>query len=94
MNAAPPALRTGSPRFALNHAIYDLTRHPDARRIAADKARFLAEYPLSAEEREALLHLQWRKLEDLGVLPNLLYRYYALHGLPPETFPDALAGRT
>ena len=61
------------------------------------KAEFIARYELRPEERQALLGPQWRRLIDLGVLPNLMYRYYALHGLAPkpedaaaiETQPDA-----
>lgn len=91
MSGAPSQLSIGSRRFALNQAIFDLTRHPDARSLVADKVRFLADYPMRPEEREALLSLQWRRLEELGVLPNLLYRYYTLHGLAPESFPAAVA---
>ena len=28
----------------------------------------------------------WRELLALGVLPNLVYRYYMMHGLAPESF--------
>jgi hypothetical protein len=88
---APP----GSPRYAVNRAVVDLCRRPDARAQIADKADFKAEffagYPLSDEERQALLHAEWRRLLELGVLPNLVYRYYMLHGLAPESFPATIA---
>lgn len=84
-------LATGSPRYAINRVIFDLSRRPDARAIVADKATFLAGYELGAEEREALLGPKWASLLELGALPNLVYRYYMLHGLAPETFPAAIA---
>ena len=89
--ASPPPSQTGSERYAINQAIFDLARHPDARKFIADKAGFLAAYPLRPEERQALLGPEWKRLLELGVLPNLLYRYYALHGMPPETFSAAVA---
>jgi len=84
-------LSTGSPRYAINRVIFDLSRNPNARAIVADKAQFLAGYELGPEERKALLGPDWNRLLDLGVLPNLVYRYYMLHGLAPETFPAAIA---
>lgn len=82
----------GSPRYWLNRALVDLCRSPDARAQVADKAAFFARYALSAEERQALLTPQWRRLLELGALPNLVYRYYSLHGLRPETFPAVIKG--
>jgi hypothetical protein len=84
-------LLPGSPRYAINCAVVDLCRRPDARTMIADKANFFAAYPLRAQEREALLGQRWRRLLELGVLPNLVYRYYMLHGLAPESFPGAVA---
>lgn len=91
MNARPSQPPPGSPRYVVNRAIIDLCRSPDARTLIARKAEFFAAYPLSAEERSALLGPQWRRLLELGVLPNLVYRFYMLHGLKPETFPAAVA---
>jgi hypothetical protein len=85
----------GSPRYAINRAVIDLCRRPDSRMLIASNAGFLAEffagYPLSEEERQALLRGQWRRLLEFGVLPNLVYRYYMLHGLAPESFPATIA---
>jgi hypothetical protein len=81
----------GSPRYAINRAVIDLCRNPNARTLIANKADFFAAYPLSGEERQALLGQQWRRLLELGLLPNLVYRYYMLHGLAPESFPTAIA---
>lgn len=85
------SLSTGSPRYAINQVIFDLIRRPDARALVADKATLLAGYELGPEERNALLGPNWSRLLELGVLPNLVYRYYMLHGLAPETFPAAIA---
>ena len=84
-------LATGSPRFAINRVMWDLSRQPNARALVADKEAFLAAYELRPEEREALLGPKWSRLLELGALPNLVYRYYMLHGLAPETFPAAIA---
>jgi hypothetical protein len=83
----------GSPRYALNRAMFDLARAPNRRALIADKAAFLAGYGLDNDAREALLRPDWRGLLELGALPNLVYRYYVLHGFAPETFAAAAAGR-
>jgi hypothetical protein len=72
----------------------DLCRAPNARTLIAEKSDFFAQYTLNAEERAALLAPQWRRLLELGVLPNLVYRYYMLHGLAPESFPTAIKAAT
>ena len=84
-------LATGSPRFAINRVLWDLSRQPNARTLVADKETFLAGYELCPEERQALLGPEWSRLLELGALPNLVYRYYMLHGLAPATFPAAIA---
>ena len=88
--SARPSDPPGSPRYAINRAVIDFCRTPDARNRIATKADFFAAYPLSAEEREAVLGGEWRRLLELGVLPNLVYRFYMLHGLAPESFPAAI----
>jgi hypothetical protein len=84
-------LSTGSPRYAINRVMFDLSRQPNARALVADKEAFLAGYELRPEERKALLGPEWSRLLELGALPNLVYRYYMLHGLTPGTFPAAIA---
>jgi len=91
MSIRPTDPPPGSPRYAINRAVVDLCRNPNARTLIADKADFFAAYPLSPEERAALLGRRWRRLLELGVLPNLVYRYYMLHGLAPESFPAAVS---
>jgi len=86
-----PDLPPGSPRYGINRAVIDLCRQPNARTLIANKADFFAGYSLSDEERQALLGPDWKRLLDLGVLPNLVYRYYMLHGLAPESFRTAIA---
>jgi hypothetical protein len=83
----------GSPRYMVNRVIFDLTRRPDARTLIAAKAAFIADYPVSDEERQALIGPDWTRLLAMGALPNLVYRYYMLHGHAPETFPAAIAAR-
>lgn len=83
----------GSPRYTLNRVIYDLANHPEARKMAAAKEAFLARYPVTEDERAALLRPDWPRLLALGALPNLVYKYYMLHGLAPESFPAAIAGQ-
>lgn len=92
MNTPSPDQPPGSPRYWVNRALVDLCRAPDARAQVANKSDFFAKYALSAEERQALLAPEWRRLLELGVLPNLLYRYYMLHGHKPETFPNVIKG--
>ena len=91
MSSSSPTPAPGSPRYAINRAIIDLCRSPDARALVVNKAEFFANYPLRDEERRALLGPDWRGLLALGVLPNLVYRYYMIHGLAPESFPSAIA---
>jgi hypothetical protein len=83
---------SGSPRYAVNRVIFDLARAPNGRALVADKEAFLAGYVLSEDVRSALLRPDWRRLLELGALPNLVYRYYMLHGFAPESFPQAAAG--
>lgn len=92
MNTSTPDQPPGSPRYWVNRALVDLCRAPDARAQVANKSDFFAKYSLSPEERQALLAPEWRHLLELGVLPNLVYRYYMLHGLKPETFPNVIKG--
>ena len=90
MSAQPSNPSPGSPRYAINRAVIDFCRTPNARTLIATKADFFAAYPLSTEERQAVLGQEWRRLLELGVLPNLVYRFYMLHGLAPESFPAAI----
>lgn len=88
-SATPPS----GARYAVNRVIFDLARDPDPRARLADKAAFLARYDLDQEARAALLGPDWARLLALGALPNLVYRYYAMHGGAPESFPAAVAAQ-
>jgi hypothetical protein len=88
--ADPPP---GSPRYAINRAIIDFCRTPNARSLIPTKGDFFAAYPLSAEERQAVLGQEWQRLLEFGVLPNLVYRFYMLHGFAPDSFPAAIAAK-
>jgi hypothetical protein len=85
-----PGPPPGSPRYWINRALVDLFRSPNPRTLIAGKSDFFAGYPLGGEERSALLAPDWKRLLELGVLPNLVYRYYMMHGLKPESFPAAV----
>lgn len=91
MNNPSPSPAPGSPRYGINRAIIDLCRNPNARTLVANKPQFFASYSLRDEELQALVRPDWRGLLALGVLPNLVYRYYMMHGLAPESFPSAIA---
>ena len=74
--------------YQVNRALYDFSRRAGA---ADDKDSFLADYDLTEEERAALSGPNFSALLDLGGLPNLVYRYYARHGLSPKDFAQRLA---
>jgi hypothetical protein len=84
----------GSPRYPINRAIIDFCRTPNARNLIATKGDFFATYSLSAEERQAVLAEEWQRLLEFGVLPNLVYRFYMLHGFAPDSFPAAIAAKS
>lgn len=81
MTQPKPTPASGTGRYRVNRAIFDLVRHPDRRELIADKAAFLSNYQLEPEEREALEAPDWPTLLKLGALPNLIFKYYLLHGL-------------
>ena len=94
VSTSPPDPPPGSPRYAINRAVIDLCRNPECTRDGCEQGGVLRR--LSAERRGAAgaARRQWRRLLDLGVLPNLVYRYYMLHGLAPETFSTAIAAKS
>ena len=83
--------------YQLNKAVYELSRRPDRRAAIQDKDGLFAAYDLGADERAALAEPNFSALRALGLLPNLLFRYYLLHGLSAARFRQRLldeAGRT
>jgi len=66
--------------YLLNKAMYEATRAENTAAFQHDKAAWLGRYPLSENERNALLGPSFRSLLAQGGLPNLVYRYFRLHG--------------
>ena len=82
-----------SARYWLNRALFDLADQANRKAFAADRAAWLARYPLDAEALAALEAPGWRVLLDRGALPNLVFKFFMMHGHPPEKFA-VIAGET
>ncbi len=82
--------RPASARYWLNRALFDLGQAEHRATFHADKEGYLSGYPLEPGARAALLGPDWSALVAAGALPNLIFKYYMLHGHAPETFPQAL----
>lgn len=76
--------------YQLNKAVYELSRREDRRSIVQTGGAFFDRYDLSARERRALTEPNFAALRDLELLPNLLYRYYIIHGLSPSQFRERM----
>ncbi len=85
MTRGPPA----SARYWINRALFDLGDPACRRQFGADRASYLDRYPLDADARAALEAPGWQALLDCGALPNLVFKYFVMHGHPPETFAAA-----
>jgi hypothetical protein len=72
--------------YALNRVLFDLIRRPDRPEILKNLEPFLAGYTLEEPERQALLDRNFGRLLALGALPNLVFKYYLWHGLPPSEY--------
>ena len=72
--------------------MFDAAQAADKPALMADKEAFLAAYPLDAEARAAFIEPGWRRLLDLGVLPNLVFKLYMMHGLAPDQFAETIDG--
>ena len=83
--------RPGSARYWLNRALFDLGDPARRREFGADRAAWLDRYPLDAGARAALETPGWQALLECGALPNLVFKYFMLHGHPPGKFA-AIAG--
>ena len=79
-------------QYDINRVLFDLIRRPDRPEILKDLEPFLANYRLADEEKAALLRAQYGRLLALGALPNLVFKYYLWHGLPPGEFAARAAG--
>ena len=87
MTRSPPA----SARYWLNRALFDLGEPDNRQAFASDRTAWLGRYPLDADARAALEAPGWRALLDRGALPNLVFKYFMLHGHAPGKFA-AIAG--
>ncbi len=67
-------------RYALNKAMYQGTRPESQESVLTDKPGFVSGFDLDEAERSALSGPDFGALLELGGLPNLVYRYYRLHG--------------
>jgi hypothetical protein len=91
MTRQTPTPASGTGRYRVNRAIFDLVQSPDRRALVGDKAAFLSRYPLEPEERQALEAPDWPMLLKLGALPNLIFKYYLLHGLKLDDLAETLS---
>lgn len=79
--------------YGLQKLIHHVNRDPELRALyQADAEKFAERYELSAEEREAVLDVDIRKLYTCGVHPLLLRPFTLLHGVSPKDYSKALAG--
>lgn len=79
-------------QYDLNRVLFDLNRRPDKQEVLKNLEGFLASYRLDDGEKKALLERHWGRLLALGALPNLVFKYYLWHGLPPMEFGKRAGG--
>jgi hypothetical protein len=73
-------------QYDVNRVLFDLIRKPDRAEILKNLGPFLEGYRLSDAEKAALLDPGYGQLLALGALPNLVFKYYLWHGLPPGEY--------
>jgi hypothetical protein len=78
-------------RYALNKAMYEGPRPENHESVLSGKSRFVSGFDLDDAERAALSGPDFGALLELGGLPNLVYRYYRLHGHGFTDFTATLA---
>ncbi|WP_405240781.1 hypothetical protein [Lentisalinibacter orientalis] len=76
--------------YQLNKVVFELTKRVDREHLLANLDEFLRDYSLTEEERRALLAQQFGELRKLGLLPNLVFRYFRLCGHPVSEFRDRM----
>lgn len=79
--------------YAINKLLFDLT--PERLNLLReDREALVAQYRLSAEEKQALqravVQQRFKALADVGVMPNLLYRFARLCGYGPGEFAERM----
>ena len=85
-----PEAGPASSRYWLNRVLFDLGEADNRASFAADKNGFFRRYPLDAAALDALRIPNWQSLLAQGALPNLVFRYYMLCGLPPDRFAETI----
>lgn len=80
-------------QYDVNRLLFDLIRRPDRADILKNLEPFLANYRLDEEEKKALLDRQFARLLALGALPNLVFKFYLWHGLPPGEYAARVGGQ-
>jgi hypothetical protein len=79
--------------YQLQKLMYEVNRNPERREnYRQDAAAFAAGYDLTAEEKEAIVRLDIRKLYQLGVHPLLLRPFTLLHRVSNEDYAKSLTG--
>jgi len=73
-------------QYDVNRVLFDLIRRPDRAEILKNLTPFLEGYRLSDDEKAALVNPGYGRLLKLGALPNLVFKYYLWHGLPPGEY--------
>jgi len=72
--------------YQLNKAVYTLTRTQDRASFNAQSTEYFADFDLNDDERQALTRPDFCRLGELGLLSNLLYRYFAFCGYRHDDF--------
>lgn len=79
--------------YALNKLLREVNRNPATReRFFTDRATVAAEFDLTEEEREALVHQDIGKLYKLGVHGLILRPFTLLQQMPEPDYLAAIRG--
>ena len=79
--------------YQVQKLIFEVNRNPERREeYRKDAAAFVERYDLTAEEKDALIHLDMRTLYQQGVHSLLLRPFTLLHRVSNEDYAKALAG--
>ena len=79
--------------YMLNRILFDLNRRSDRPEVLKNLQAHLQGFALEDKERQALLDRNFKELLALGVLPNLVFKYYLWSGLPPGEYGQRVGGR-
>ena len=76
--------------YQLNKAVYRLTRTQDRSSFNPRTTDFFANFELNEDELQALTRPDFSRLGELGLLTNLLYRYFSFCGYRHDQFHTLL----